>query len=136
MGIKKNKQQHNNEHRHVYRKRRPPQFLNNKVNSPRPQHNTTIEGSRIINIHKLQEYMSELSAHSVRCGGLVVLAGEARDGLASVLSSNCATCGHNISLQTSRKVKGPRGYLRWECNLAAVWGQMVTAVDTQLCRNQ
>ena len=70
--------------------------------------------------------MSELSAHSVRCGGSVVLAGEARDGLASVLSSNCETCGHNISLQTSRKVKGPRGYLRWECNLAAVWGQMVT----------
>ncbi len=26
----------------------------------------------------------------------------------------------------SRTVKGPRGYCRWECNLAAVWGQMST----------
>lgn len=35
-------------------------------------------------------------------------------------------CGHTILLQSSSKVKGPRGYQRWECNLAAVWGQMTT----------
>ena len=31
-----------------------------------------------------------------------------------------------IDLYTSEKVKGPNGYTRWECNLAAVWGQMTT----------
>lgn len=30
------------------------------------------------------------------------------------------------TLETSPKVKGPRNYSRWECNLAAVWGQMAT----------
>lgn len=33
---------------------------------------------------------------------------------------------HYIKLETSNKVKGPRGYNRWECNLAAVWGQVST----------
>ena len=31
-----------------------------------------------------------------------------------------------IHFATSKKVKGPRGVSRWECNLAAVWGQMTT----------
>ena len=61
--------------------------------------------------------------HSAKCDGSVSLSG---DGLASILSSCCSTCGHSITLQTSDKVKGPRGYRRWECNLAAVWGQMTT----------
>ena len=59
-------------------------------------------------------------------GGSVVLTGEVRDGLASIMSSHCSTCNHTITLETAQKVKGPRGYRRWECNLAAVWGQMVT----------
>ena len=29
-------------------------------------------------------------------------------------------------LETSRKVKGPKRYQQWDCNLAAVWGQMST----------
>ena len=49
-----------------------------------------------------------------------------RDGLASILSTCCSTCGYVIQLETSDKVRGPRGYRRWECNLAAVWGQMST----------
>ena len=52
--------------------------------------------------------------------------GETRDGLASILSGECSVCRHTITLATSRKVKGPRGYNQWECNLAAVWGQMAT----------
>ena len=52
--------------------------------------------------------------------------GESRDGLASILSTSCSTCGDVIQLETSDKVQGPRGYRRWECNLAAVWGQMST----------
>ena len=54
------------------------------------------------------------------------LTGEKRDGLASILSSSCSKCGHKISFATSKKVKGPRYISRWESNLAAVWGQMVT----------
>ena len=50
--------------------------------------------------------------------------GETRDGLASILLGECSVCKHTITLATSKEVKGPRGYSRWECNLAAVWGQM------------
>lgn len=85
-----------------------------------------IEGSRIINIHKLQEYLNDLYAHSERCGGAVVLSGEVREGLASILSSKCSTCDNTLILESSDKVKGPRRYRRWECNLAAVWGEMST----------
>ena len=35
--------------------------------------------------------------------------GECRDGLASILSGHCSSCQHNITLETSKKVKGPRG---------------------------
>lgn len=86
----------------------------------------TIEGSRIINIHKLQLFIQRLTSHTVRCGGAIILKGEVRDGLASILSTCCSTCGYVIQLETSDKVRGPRGYRRWECNLAAVWGQMST----------
>ena len=87
----------------------------------------TFEGSRIINIHRLQTFfIDRLTSHTVQCGGAIILKGETRDGLASVLSTCCSTCGEVIQLETSDKVQGPRGYRRWECNLAAVWGQMST----------
>ena len=54
---------------------------------------------------------------------LLRLTGETRNGLASILKGHCEKCDHTITL---KKVKGPRGYSRWECNLAAVWGQMST----------
>ena len=54
------------------------------------------------------------------------MTGEKRNGLASVLSSSCNKCSHKISFTTSNKIKGPSGINRWESNLAAVWGQMVT----------
>ena len=28
-------------------------------------------------------------------------------------------------------MKGPNGYKRWECNLAAIWGQMATSAGAQ-----
>ena len=65
-----------------------------------------------------------MSIHSTQCGGSVILTGEERDGLASIISTQCSRCHHTITLETAKKVKGPRGYRRWECNLAAVWGQM------------
>ena len=90
------------------------------------QTHVSIEGSRIINIDKLLLFIDRLTSHTVQCGGAVILQGEVRDGLASILSTSCSTCGDVIQLETSDKVQGPRGYRRWECNLAAVWGQMST----------
>ncbi len=86
----------------------------------------SLEGSRIINLDQLQLYTENISKHASQCSGSVVLNGESRDGFASILSAKCTTCSHVIAFPTSTKVKGPRGYKRWQCNLAAVWGQMVT----------
>ena len=70
----------------------------------------SIEGSRIITVDKLQVYIDDLTKHSLHCGGSIVLCGECRDGLTSILSSHCSSCQHTITLETSKKVKGPRGY--------------------------
>lgn len=83
----------------------------------------TIQGSRIVNIDELGDYINIISKHAAACGGQVVLTGEKRNGLASIFSTKC---GYQISFASSKKVKGPRGMKRWECNLAAVWGQMTT----------
>ena len=69
---------------------------------------TTIEGSRIINLEKLQQYAESLSKHSSSCQGSIILAGERRDGLASILTGNCNVCGHSVKLEMSNKMKGPR----------------------------
>ena len=79
-----------------------------------------------MNLDELSKYTEELNAHSSRCQGAVRLIGECRNGLASILRGHCEVCEHTIRLETSKKVKGPRGYRRWESNLAAVWGQMTT----------
>ena len=71
--------------------------------------------------------MHDLNEHATKCEGPVVLTGEVREGLASIMSSRCSTCSHTITLEMADKMKGPRGYSRWECNLAAVWGHMATA---------
>ena len=62
--------------------------------------------------------------HSV--AGTSFSLGKRGDALACIISTRCSQCDHSILLETSRKVKGPRVYRRWECNLAAVWGQMST----------
>lgn len=131
MGNKKNRLNHYNNHRYVYKKKK---YTNIEKNSPSPTKsktteksaNCTIHGSRIINIDKLREYINSITKHVASCGGEVVLTGEKRNGLASILSTKCTNCGFKILFPTSKKVKGPRGIARWECNLAAVWGQMTT----------
>ena len=40
-----------------------------------------IEGSRIINIQKLQQYINVLTVHATQCGGSVILTGEEMDWL-------------------------------------------------------
>ena len=79
-----------------------------------------------MNMDKLQQYTDDLTKHSSSCEGSINLHEEARSGLASTLTGHCSTCDQTIRLETSKKVKGPRGYMRYESNLAAVWGQMAT----------
>lgn len=85
-----------------------------------------LEGSRIINLDKLQQYVNELTTHAAKCGSQIILSGEQKSGLASIISSHCSKCSFIIPLTTSNKVSGPKGISRWEINLAAVWGQMCT----------
>ena len=151
MGNKHNNRNHRNNHRHVFnahrsrnkpnkhtkapstkipRQRTAPSTSNspaqNSETPAHPQHTVTIEGSRIINISKLQLCVSELTIHAAKCGSEMKVNGEIRHGLASIFGCSCLKCGHTINLETSQKVQGPRVYKRWECNLAAVWGQMCT----------
>ena len=85
-----------------------------------------LEGRRLVIIDQLQKYTDELNRHAMQCQGSIVLSGEVRNGLAFVLSGQCSACKHTVKLQTSKKVNGSHRYSRWECNLAAVWGQMAT----------
>ena len=137
MGNYKNKRYSGNGCRKVFGRRRKlpqkhqPEVQQVRVAVPDSQvqkgpSGPCIGGSRIINLEQLQKYTNDLTIHSARCGGNISLTGETRHGLASILKGQCSSCGHTITFETSPKVKGPRQYCRWECNLAAVWGQMVT----------
>ena len=134
MGNTKNKVHHRNGHRHVYRKKALPGSNTSEASTSTGTSSTTdssptdtIAGCRIINIQKLQQYIGQLTAHTTKCGGSVVISGGSRDGLASILSTKYSVCGHTIALETAQKVVGPDEYRRWECNLAAVWGQIATS---------
>ena len=124
MVNKKNKNnRRNSSHRHVYCKKKLPGRRQNKkatsikcANSDgagiQKESQVTIEGSRIINLEKLQQYTTNISEHLSSCQGSIILSGERRDGLASILTGHCSSCKHTIKLETSQKVKGPRGYTR------------------------
>jgi len=121
MGNKKNKNnKRNSSHRHVYYKRKGVEkktklAINEKPSGVDLEAQTSkvaIEGSRIINISKLQEYINDLTKHSSECEGFIILSGESRDGLASILESRCSSCQKVIAFETSTKVKGPKGYSR------------------------
>lgn len=117
MGSNKNKKNsRNNTHRHTYKRKKLPGQVKRKdktlSDNDKEEQTVNIEGSRIINIEKLRLYTDDLAAHATRCEGSIILNGETRDGLASILTGHCSTCKHTITLVTSKKVKGPRGYRR------------------------
>ncbi len=87
-----------------------------------------IQGSRIINMERLASFVADVSTHSQSCQlGSISLTGETyRGGLASILTAKCSGCRMELAFPTSSKVTSLSGARRWECNLAAVWGQMVT----------
>ena len=124
MGNQKNKtNKKNSSHRHSYFKKRVPTKVrkactpitnttNIATTSTDTQERVKLDGSRIVNLEKLQQYIDRLVQHSVHCDGSVILCGESQDGLASILTAKCGTCGMSFNLDTSKKVEGPRGYSR------------------------
>ena len=59
--------------------------------------------------------------------GTISLTGETyRGGLASIISAKCSGCQTEMAFPTSSKVDSQSGSQQWECNVAAVWGQMAT----------
>ena len=133
-GNNKNKRDSRNNHRHVYKKKiLPPkrnggtkqnkqgtvpdnqnQGAQGRIADQDMQRKVTIKGSSLINIDKFEQCADELTRHSTQCGGSVLLIGETQDGIASTQTGKCSTCEHTIIIETSPKVKGPRGYYRWE----------------------
>ena len=95
------------------RQKAPKEIQQKHTDTEREIDKVAIEGSRIVNMEKLQEYTDSLTKHSSTCQGTIILSGESRDGLASILTGQCTACSHTIKLQTSKKVKGPRGYRRF-----------------------
>ncbi len=115
MGNKKNKNnKRKNNHRHVFKRRKPTgEKTEAKQDAEKQRHDTIdLAGSRIINLHKLNQYTINLDEHSNYCKGSIILTGETRNGLASILTGSCSMCQHTIKLETSEKVKGPQGYNR------------------------
>ncbi len=119
MGNKKNKNnKRNSSHRHAYYKRKGVVKKTKLAINEKPSgvdleaqiSKVAIEGSRIIS--KLQEYIYDLTKHSSECEGFIILSGESRDGLASILESRCSSSEKVIAFETSTKVKGPKGYSR------------------------
>ena len=93
--------------------------------------------SRIINLNKLKKHLQVVTQHAATCqacadnalsgNNAIILTGEQNNnGLCSVLTSHCAGCHTDFKFSTSSRIKGMSGGRYWECNLAAVWGQMVT----------
>ena len=130
MANKKNQRNHRNNHRRSMQRRWHASKYQKNANAQKhlmkPSSNDQLKGSRIINLDKLQEFVDQLTAHAAHCSSQIILSGEKKAGLASILSSQCSKCSFTIPLTTSRKVVGPKGKLRWEANLAAVWGQIST----------
>ena len=115
-----------------YAKKRVPR---GKEDTSEALHND--DGSKIINLNKLIEYLQEISHHAATCRSrsdnalsgsqAIVLVGEKdHQGLCSILTSRCADCNEELHFASSSRVQGVTGGHYWECNLAAVWGQMAT----------
>ena len=124
MGNKRNK---SNPHasRGYYKRKKGPACRPKQDNTDTtPQ----LQGCRIINLEKLASFIEDVSTHSQSCQhGTVSLVGETYcGGLASILSAKCSGCRIELAFPTSSKVSSLGGARRWECNMAAVWGQMVT----------
>ena len=127
MGYKKNKPGS-----HACRSKYHRKFVQRKV---AVCHQSLNNGSRIINLDNLH-HLQVVTNHVANCQPCInqalskeqaiVIAGECKAGLASILTIRCTGCNKEFSFPTSSKVRGSSGGSFWECNLAAVWGQTMT----------
>ena len=125
-----NKKYNPHQSREKYQKKIPSANRGNCARHAEANTDTRPIGCHIINLVNLKTFVSETSTHSGVCGGEIVLSGESKDGIASVLTAQCKSCKLEINFPTSSKVAGPTGNNRWECNLSAVWGKCQMVVDT------
>ena len=89
----------------------------------------TKDGFRIVNLGCLQTYIHDITIHAIQCKDCheldspIELLGEVWSmGLASVIAARCKGCGMSFELKSPRMGKNHR----FEINVRAVWGQMVT----------
>ena len=86
---------------------------------------TSIQGSRIIDMHSLNVGIQEVTKHSASCGGICTIEEASRAGLASRFTLVCTKCNTMFTMASSDKVETAEGY-RWSVNLLAVLGTMTT----------
>ena len=78
------------------------------------------DGSRIINLNKLQEHLQVISRHAATCQScadntlsgneaIVLVGGKDHQGLCSILTSQCAGCHEEFQFVTSSRVQGLSG---------------------------
>ena len=129
----------NNRHRrHAYVQRTPTKQMTTSTCLPSCSETTlpinAPDGSRIINLEQLASFVNTFTQHVLSCpksalieeGSAITIEGESQQGLASIIGMKCNGCKTVLHMETSTKVRGPTGNKRWECNIAAVWGQMAT----------
>ena len=101
--------------------------------SDKPNH----DGSRIVNLNNLMQHLQDISQHASTCQpcadnalsgdqAIVLIGDQNRNGFCSILTSRCTGCHMEFQFSTSSRVQAMSGGHYWECNLAAVWGQMAT----------
>ena len=91
------------------------------------------EGSRIINLNNLGTYVGEISKHVLQCSHFkcipespIKLLGEVkRYGLHSIIAAECQGCFQIFNLNSSPKLPVKESF-RYDLNVRAVWGEMVT----------
>jgi hypothetical protein len=94
------------------------------------QSKTNKEGFRIVHLQSLHTYVTEITKHCMTCPSLqdnlqdpIELIGEVwYQGLASIIAAKCNGCGKTFEIKSPRM----RGDKKFEVNVRAVWGQMVT----------
>jgi len=94
--------------------------------------NATQSGFRIINLEKLGEFVTSVTSHVLQCPKAALLSADEapiqvlgevfRDGLASFVAVKCNGCSHVIQLKPPKMPSSNK----FEINIRAVWGQMVT----------
>ena len=100
----------------------------------RKQH-TALDGSRIINLQCLKNFVTTISLHVALCEKSQALAAKGEEplklagevqryGLATILKACCKGCWKTWEVAQSPKMGDSTG--QFEVNVAAVWGQMAT----------